>query len=109
MAIRFSEHLRLVIPWNQLFSGVWEAHIRGIYLLVAPNASVDYDPEKEKILEYQVKQAALEKIAAAREKALHPQGTSLQGDDTYVEKLLAQIVRNIQITIKDVHIRSERN
>lgn len=55
--------------------------------------------------------AMLDKIAEAKALAASKQkakaGTTLSApaDDGYLEKLLAQIVRNIQVTVKNVHIR----
>ncbi|KAF2358028.1 VPS13 repeated coiled region, partial [Trinorchestia longiramus] len=107
------DNLKLVIPWNNLFAGVWEAHVSGLVLLVAPNTSITYDKDKEEKLLHQTKMAMLDKIAEAQEKARAASqnssgpATASATDDGYLEKLIAQIVRNIQVTIKDVHIRYE--
>lgn len=49
--------------------------------------------------------ATLEKIAEAQAKANNQTPATSAEDAGYVEKLIAQIIRNIQITINDVHIR----
>ncbi|XP_018021459.1 vacuolar protein sorting-associated protein 13C [Hyalella azteca] len=106
------DKLRLVIPWNNLFAGVWEAHVSGVMLLVAPNTSITYDKDKEEKLLHQAKMAMLEKIELAQAKAAAGAAANkatTPADDGYLEKLIAQVVRNIQVTITDVHVRYEDN
>ncbi|XP_017782476.1 PREDICTED: vacuolar protein sorting-associated protein 13C isoform X2 [Nicrophorus vespilloides] len=96
------EKLVLKIPWKNLYGAAVEVSVEGLYLLVQPNKEVKYDPEKEEHRHQEFKQAQLERLEAA--KAM--KGIK-KGDDSFVEKLVAQIIKNVQLSIKKIHVRYE--
>ncbi|RZF46695.1 hypothetical protein LSTR_LSTR002558 [Laodelphax striatellus] len=97
--------LILKIPWKNLYSSPTEATVEKLFLLVVPNQDTRYDPVKEEKWKQEAKQAEIEKVEAAKKKELEKDKP--KADDTFTEKMITQIVRNVQICIKDIHIRYE--
>ncbi|XP_071444778.1 intermembrane lipid transfer protein Vps13 isoform X2 [Hetaerina americana] len=96
--------LTLKIPWKNLYTAPVEACIERLFLLVVPNNDIKYDPVKEEKYMQEAKQKELERIDKAKQasKALPD-----KANDTFVEKLATQIIRNLQIKIQDIHLRYE--
>lgn len=100
--------LTLKIPWKNLFTSQWIAVVEGVYVIAVPNTSIEYDREKEEKLQHESKMSALQRAEEARQKAKEKEkGSSAKTEDGFTEKLLAQVVRNIQVTIQNIHIRYE--
>lgn len=97
--------LTLKIPWKNLYSAPVEASVENLFLLVAPNTEIKYDPVKEEKWKQEAKQAEIEKVEAAKKR--EREKDKPKPPDTFTEKLATQIVRNVQIFIKDIHIRYE--
>ncbi|XP_023292594.2 vacuolar protein sorting-associated protein 13 [Lucilia cuprina] len=97
----------LQIPWKSIYSQPVVAHIEDLFLLVSPKQSVPYDAEKEQKLELEQKQIALKAIDEAFQKELVKDEN--KADPSYVEKLVARTINNIQVKIANVHIRYEDN
>lgn len=97
--------LVLKIPWKNLYSLPVEADVEDLYLLVAPNFAVNYDAEKQKKIELDTKKSELMKLEEARLRELDKDKP--KSDKTFTEKLVAQIINNVQIRIRNVHIRYE--
>lgn len=95
----------LKIPWKNLYGAPVEAVVEGLYLLVVPNLDIKYDPEKEEKYEFETKQNELKRIEEAKKKEAEKDKPKV--DDTFVEKLTTQIIKNVQIRMKDIHIRYE--
>ena len=95
----------LKIPWKNLYSLPVEADVEDLYLLVAPNAAVNYDPVKHEKAEFDAKKAELVKVEEAKKRELEKDQP--KADKSFTEKLVAQIINNVQIRIKNVHIRYE--
>ncbi|KAH9368568.1 hypothetical protein HPB48_007122 [Haemaphysalis longicornis] len=122
------EKLTLKIPWQSLYSATYTANVEGIYMVVVPKSGVKYDAEKEQKLQREAKQRELARIELVKQQEaergefspVSPSTsvvTRLDGDaqtsqreekqDTFVEKLTAQIIKNLQIRIRNIHIRYE--
>ncbi|KAI5632190.1 vacuolar protein sorting-associated protein 13 [Phthorimaea operculella] len=95
--------LTLKIPWKNLYGASVEAQIERLFLVVNPNAEVKYDQEKEDKMALATKQAELARVEEAKKKEAEED----KMDETFVEKLVTQIIKNVQLTIKDIHIRYE--
>uniref|UniRef100_A0A8C2YMD7 Vacuolar protein sorting 13 homolog C n=1 Tax=Chinchilla lanigera TaxID=34839 RepID=A0A8C2YMD7_CHILA len=61
--------LALKIPWKNLYGEAVVATLEGLYLLVVPGASIQYDAEKEEKSLHDVKQKELSRIEEALQKA----------------------------------------
>lgn len=79
--------------------------IEDLYLLVAPNAVVSFDLEKAEAAAQAAKLSELEAADAARQREKDKELPV--ADKTFSEKMVAQIINNVQIHIRNVHIRYE--
>lgn len=95
----------LKIPWKNLYSLPVEADVEDLYLLVRPNAAVRFDEAKQEKADREAKRAALAKVGEAKKRELDKDKP--QADKSFTEKLVAQIINNVQIRIRNVHIRYE--
>uniref|UniRef100_A0A1L8DVL7 Putative vacuolar protein n=1 Tax=Nyssomyia neivai TaxID=330878 RepID=A0A1L8DVL7_9DIPT len=96
--------LILKIPWKNLYTAPVEATIEDLYVFAKPTKSVPYNEEKEEKAQLEGKKAELKRIQDAkanRETAL------MKADKSFTEKLVMQIVNNLQIRISNIHIRYE--
>ncbi|CAB3239394.1 unnamed protein product [Arctia plantaginis] len=97
--------LVLKIPWKNLYGASVEATVERLFLIVNPTAEVKYDPAKEEKMELAAKQAELARVEEAKKKEAEKDQNKL--DETFVEKLVTQIIKNVQLKITDIHIRYE--
>eukprot|EP00066_Takifugu_rubripes_P024587 XP_011613853.1 PREDICTED: vacuolar protein sorting-associated protein 13A [Takifugu rubripes] len=100
--------LELKIPWKNLYTQSVEATLDGVYLLIVPLASIKYDAEKE---EKQLQEARQRKLQQIETKltADDQENSTLEKQDTFVEKLVTQIIKNLQVQISNIHVRYEDN
>ncbi|VDN06934.1 unnamed protein product [Thelazia callipaeda] len=96
--------LVLKIPWSDLYRQPVIASIEGLHLIVVPNKGVVYNEEKSKKHAKEEKDKTLLRLEENRKRKRKPQD---QGSDTFVEKFIATVVKNLQITIRNIHIRYE--
>lgn len=101
----FLGKLVLKIPWKNLYGQPVVAQVEDFYILISPKQSIEYNAEKEAKYDLQAKQAALQKIEEA--KRLELEKDKPKPDQSFTEKLTAQIVNNLQMKIANVHIRYE--
>ncbi|KAJ7389007.1 hypothetical protein OS493_034400 [Desmophyllum pertusum] len=102
--------LVLKIPWKNLYSEPVVAEVDGLYLLVRPNTGVHYNAEKEEKAKQEKKQRQLDAVELARQLEEEKKKSEPQKDeksDSFVEKLAMQIVKNLQISVRNIHIRYE--
>lgn len=97
--------LVLKIPWKNLYTLPVEADVEDLYLLVAPNSAVTYNEEKQRKVELDTKKGELLKVEEARKRELEKDKP--KADPSFTEKLVAQIINNVQIRIRNVHVRYE--
>ncbi|XP_042636651.1 vacuolar protein sorting-associated protein 13A [Orycteropus afer afer] len=100
-------HLSLVIPWKNLYTQPVEAVLEEIYLLIVPSAIIKYDPIKEEKQILEAKQQELKRIEEAKQKVADQEQPKEEKQDTFVEKLVTQIIKNLQVKISSIHIRYE--
>lgn len=101
--------LTIRVPYTALRSKPVEVVIEDLYLLVVPVAGghVDLEEDQRRALE-----AKLQRLANAE--MLQTRGATEVADDAaqnqgFVQALMGTILNNLQITIKNVHIRYEDN
>ncbi|XP_063230011.1 intermembrane lipid transfer protein Vps13 isoform X2 [Bacillus rossius redtenbacheri] len=97
--------LVLKIPWKNLYGAPVEAAIEDLYLLVVPNRDIKYDAAKEEKALQSAKQAQLRSVEEAKKR--EKEKDKPKRDDTFVEKLATQIIKNVQVRISKIHIRYE--
>ncbi|XP_078667153.1 intermembrane lipid transfer protein VPS13A-like isoform X3 [Branchiostoma floridae x Branchiostoma belcheri] len=99
--------LTLKIPWKNLYKDAVVATLEGLYVVAVPSSGMKYDAEKERKMKQETKKKELERIEEAQIKEAEKNKNKDDKQDTFVEKLATQIVRNLQIKIRDIHIRYE--
>ncbi|XP_070568681.1 intermembrane lipid transfer protein VPS13A-like isoform X2 [Ptychodera flava] len=100
------EKISLAIPWTSLYTLPLIVVVEGIHVLAGPVTDRPYDPVKEARLENAVKQKLLQQL----DKPKKSSDISVEDEKknmTFVEKLTASIINNIQVTLKNVHVRYE--
>uniref|UniRef100_G1SF78 Vacuolar protein sorting 13 homolog A n=1 Tax=Oryctolagus cuniculus TaxID=9986 RepID=G1SF78_RABIT len=100
-------NLKLIIPWKNLYTQPVEAVLEEIYLLIVPSSRIKYDPLKEEKQLMEAKQRELKRIEEAKQKVVDQGNPPEEKQDTFVEKLVTQIIKNLQVKISDIHIRYE--
>uniref|UniRef100_A0A803WFT4 Vacuolar protein sorting 13 homolog A n=1 Tax=Ficedula albicollis TaxID=59894 RepID=A0A803WFT4_FICAL len=99
--------LNLQIPWQNLYTQPVEAVLDGVYLLIVPTASIKYDAEKEARQLLEARQRELQRIEEAKQKIADRDKVKEEKQDTFVEKLVTQVIKNLQLKISNIHIRYE--
>ncbi|KRY49730.1 Vacuolar protein sorting-associated protein 13C [Trichinella britovi] len=102
MKYGFLEKLALKIPWQNLYTEPVVAEIEGLYLLAVPNVGIKYNAEKEEKMAIDAKLAELMRIELAKKQAV-----TVPQEDTFAERMLSQVIKNLQVTIRNIHIRYE--
>uniref|UniRef100_A0A8C2WAR4 Vacuolar protein sorting 13 homolog A n=1 Tax=Cyclopterus lumpus TaxID=8103 RepID=A0A8C2WAR4_CYCLU len=97
------ENLQLKIPWKNLYTQSVEATLDGVYLLIVPTSSIKYDAAKEEKQLQEARQRELQRIEETKLKA----DPNLEKQDTFVEKLVTQVIKNLQVKISNIHVRYE--
>ncbi|XP_053480404.1 vacuolar protein sorting-associated protein 13A isoform X2 [Ictalurus furcatus] len=99
--------LELKIPWKNLYTQSVEATLDEVYLLIVPTASIKYDAEKEEKQLQEARQRELQRIEETKIKAAEQENPKTEKQDTFVEKLVTQVIKNLQVKISNIHIRYE--
>ncbi|KAM7018715.1 intermembrane lipid transfer protein VPS13A isoform 2-T2 [Tautogolabrus adspersus] len=99
--------LELKIPWKNLYTQSVEATLDGVFLLIVPTASIKYDAEKEEKQLQEARQRELQRIEETKLKAAEQENPGLEKQDTFVEKLVTQVIKNLQVKICNIHVRYE--
>uniref|UniRef100_A0A452R4Q2 Chorein N-terminal domain-containing protein n=1 Tax=Ursus americanus TaxID=9643 RepID=A0A452R4Q2_URSAM len=84
-----------------------EAVLGDIYLLIVPSSKIKYDPLKEEKQLLEAKQHELKRIEEAKQKVADQDKHRVEKQDTFTEKLITQIIKNLQVKISNIHIRYE--
>ncbi len=104
------QRLVIKIPWFNLFTKKTTIDLEGLHLLVVPSSAVKYDEKKERREQLEAKQKRLERTEQAKQIEAEKGGGKQDGGgggDTFVERLVANIIRNLEVTISRVHVRYE--
>ncbi|XP_077977339.1 intermembrane lipid transfer protein VPS13A-like [Glandiceps talaboti] len=100
------DKISAIIPWTSLYTLPLMVVVEGIHVLAGPVTDRPYDAAREARLENAVKQKLLQQLDS-------PKGNKEISTEeekknmSFVEKLTASIVNNVQVTLKDVHVRYE--
>ncbi|XP_036886237.1 vacuolar protein sorting-associated protein 13A isoform X1 [Sturnira hondurensis] len=100
-------NLNLKIPWKNLYTQPVVAVLENIYLLIVPSSIIKYDPLKEEKQLLEAKQQELKRIEEAKQKVADQEKNLVEKQDTFTEKLITQIIKNLQVKISNIHIRYE--
>ena len=100
--------LTLQIPWSNLRGQPVKVNIEDVFLLSAPKEEADYNVEDEEQRTQAVKLEKLESAELLKER--NTEGMTQeeqQKNQTFTQTLVTAIVDNLQISIKNVHVRYE--
>ncbi|RLV92227.1 Vacuolar protein sorting-associated protein 13 [Spathaspora sp. JA1] len=102
--------LTLQIPWSNLKSKPVRIIIEDLYILASPIILRDYDAAEEEQRSEALKQEKLQQLETLLQAQTQNQQLSddlLVNNETFTESLITKIVDNLQVTIKNIHIRYE--
>ncbi|BES95651.1 Vacuolar protein [Nesidiocoris tenuis] len=99
--------LTLQIPWKDLYNSPVKVEVERLYVLVVPNSDIKYDPGKDAKFRQDEKMAEVKKVEKAKKLELEKARPKQTEPSTFAEKLTANIIKNVQVTLKDIHIRFE--
>ena len=100
--------LSLSIPWSNLRGKPVKVNIDDVFLLSAPKEESDYNAEEEEQRAQDVKIEKLESAELLKER--NTEGVSQeeqQKNQSFTQSLTTAIVDNLQVSIKNVHVRYE--
>ncbi|RMZ76184.1 hypothetical protein DV737_g4952, partial [Chaetothyriales sp. CBS 132003] len=100
--------LTLTIPWSNLRGKPVKVNIEDVFLLAAPKMEVDYDAEEEERRAVAVKLEKLESAELLKERNVESMSKEeQQKNQSFTQSFVNAIVDNVQVSIKNVHIRYE--
>lgn len=100
--------LTMSIPWTNLRGKPVRVDIEDVFLLAAPKEDAKYDEEEEARREHSVKMEKLENAELLKQR--NSEGLSQeeqQKSQSFTGSLTTAIVDNLQVSIKNIHIRYE--
>ncbi|CAE6413624.1 unnamed protein product [Rhizoctonia solani] len=101
----------LTIPWQNITGRPVEVYIEDVYLLAVPAAESAYDPAEDEERKQATKQERLNAAELVRDRGQMADAStttdSSQQHQGLIESITGRIVNNVQITVKNIHIRYE--
>lgn len=100
--------LTMAIPWTNLRGKPVKVNIEDVFLLAAPKEDVEYDEEEEAKRANDVKLEKLENAEILKQRNTEGQSAEeQQKSQSFTESVTTAIVDNLQVSIKNIHIRYE--
>ncbi|KAK4997866.1 Vacuolar protein sorting-associated protein 13 [Elasticomyces elasticus] len=100
--------LTLSIPWSNLRGKPVRVNIEDVFLLAAPKGDDEYNVEEEEKRAHAVKMEKLDSAELLKERSTEGMSPEeQQKNQSFTASLTTAIVDNVQISIKNVHIRYE--
>ncbi|XP_057336557.1 intermembrane lipid transfer protein Vps13D isoform X1 [Microplitis mediator] len=107
----FIGKVRLQVPVRQIRTASWVIAIEQLYLVASPINLDDYDQETEEQIFQEYKHSRLDALEArwraSNERDAGYYATSYSSWINYGTSLVTNIIENLQLNIKDVHLRFE--
>ncbi|XP_063693662.1 intermembrane lipid transfer protein VPS13A-like [Bolinopsis microptera] len=97
--------LELQVPWKALWTAPTKVVVEDLVLLVVPKEAAPYNEEKAKKEERARKKAMLQAVEEAQTRMSETQGKGQK--QTWAESLITAIIKNLELNIKNIHIRYE--
>ncbi|KAK8078326.1 Vacuolar protein sorting-associated protein 13 [Apiospora saccharicola] len=100
--------LTLVIPWSNLRGAPVKIFIEDVFLLASPKEEAAYDEEEEERRKLRIKMEKLDSAELLKERS--QEGLSQEEQkksQSFTESLVTKIVDNLQVTVKNIHVRYE--
>ncbi|KAJ5899161.1 hypothetical protein N7495_003905 [Penicillium taxi] len=100
--------LTLSIPWSNLRGKPVKVDIEDVFLLAAPKEDADYDAEEEDKRAHTLKMEKIDGAELLRERNAEGMSQEEQRrNQSFTQSMVTAVVDNLQISIKNVHIRYE--
>lgn len=100
--------LTLSIPWSNLRGRPVRVNIEDVYVLAAPKEDEEYNAEEEDSRTHAVKMEKLDSVELLKERNTEGMSKEEQAkNQSFTASLTTAIIDNLQITVKNVHIRYE--
>ncbi|XWX01808.1 hypothetical protein V2A60_009837 [Cordyceps javanica] len=100
--------LTLVIPWSNIRGAPVKVFIEDVYLLASPKEEAEHDEDEEESRRQRVKMEKLDSAELLKER--NREGMSAeeqQKNQSFTQSLVTKIVDNLQVTVKNIHVRYE--
>ncbi|KAI1407326.1 vacuolar protein sorting-associated protein 13 [Hypoxylon sp. FL1857] len=100
--------LTLVIPWSNLRGAPVKVFIEDVFLLASPKEEAAYDEDEEERRRQRLKMEKLDSAELLKERS--QEGLSQEEQkrsQSFTESLVTKIVDNLQVTVKNIHVRYE--
>ncbi|KAM5373472.1 hypothetical protein ACJZ2D_006966 [Fusarium nematophilum] len=100
--------LTLTIPWSNLRGAPVKVFIEDVFLLASPKEEAEYDEEEEERRKQRLKMEKLDSAELLKER--NQEGMSQEEQkksQSFTQSLVTKIVDNLQVTVKNIHIRYE--
>lgn len=100
--------LTLIIPWSNLRGAPVKVFIEDVFLLASPKEEAEYDEDEEERRKQRVKMEKLDSAELLKERnqeGLSPE--EQKKSQSFTQSLVTKIVDNLQVTVKNIHIRYE--
>ncbi|KAK6825944.1 vacuolar protein sorting-associated protein 13 [Apiospora arundinis] len=100
--------LTLIIPWSNLRGAPVKVIIEDVFLLASPKEEAAYDEEEEERRLQRIKMEKLDSAELLKERS--QEGLSQEEQkksQSFTESLVTKIVDNLQVTVKNIHVRYE--
>ncbi|KAK1781448.1 hypothetical protein QBC45DRAFT_57630 [Copromyces sp. CBS 386.78] len=100
--------LTLTIPWSNLRGAPVKVYIQDVYLLASPKEEAEYNEEEEERRKQRIKMEKLDSAELLKERnqeGLSPE--EQKRSQSFAQSLVTKIVDNLQVTVKNIHIRYE--
>ncbi|KAI5864116.1 vacuolar protein sorting-associated protein 13 [Durotheca rogersii] len=100
--------LTLVIPWSNLRGAPVKILIEDVFLLASPKEEAAYDEEEEERRSQRLKMEKLDSAELLKERSREGLSQEEQKkSQSFTESLVTKIVDNLQVTVKNIHVRYE--
>jgi len=100
--------LVLKIPWSNLRGQPVQIHVEDVFLLAAPKEDEEYNAEEEEARAHAVKMEKLDSAELLKERTTEGMSQEDQKkQQSFTAALTTTIIDNVQIQVKNVHIRYE--
>ena len=99
--------LTMSIPWTNLRGKPVRINIEDVFLLAAPKQDEEYNEEEERKREHDVKMEKLENAELLKQRNPESSLEEQQKSQSFTESMTTAIVDNLQIAIKNIHVRYE--
>ncbi|KAI1299895.1 hypothetical protein F5Y03DRAFT_243449 [Xylaria venustula] len=100
--------LTLIIPWSNLRGAPVKVFIEDVFLLASPKEEAAYDADEEDRRKQRLKMEKLDSAELIKER--NQEGLSQEEQkksQSFTESLVTKIVDNLQVTVKNIHVRYE--